>query len=173
MMKAMRIFERLKRDRSGVAAVEFALIALPFFMLIFAIIEIAVMYLVDAALDSALHKSVRQVRVGTAAAGHWDINAFKAALCGNLVLPVNCSDNVMVRATVISDMNSVNRVSGIQDGKLAVTESFDIGVAGDYVLIQVFLPWTTVMQYYSYSSARLSDGSYALTAAELFKNEPF
>ncbi|SCW88904.1 Flp pilus assembly protein TadG [Rhizobium mongolense subsp. loessense] len=169
----MSILRRFTGDQKGAAAVEFAILALPFFLVIFAIIEIAIMCFVAAGLDAALHKTARQVRVGTAATDHWDLNIFKATLCGNLVYYFDCSNSLLVRATVITDMNSVNKISGIADGTLSVSEDFNIGSAGDYVLIQAFLPWIPVVQYYSYSSSKLDDGRYVLGSAELFKNEPF
>ncbi|MEZ2126390.1 MULTISPECIES: TadE/TadG family type IV pilus assembly protein [unclassified Sinorhizobium] len=169
----MSLLRRFAENRQGAAAIEFAILALPFFMVIFAIIEIAIMYFVNSALDEAVHKTARQVRVGTASANGWNLATFKAAVCGDLTYLFSCSDNLLVRATVITDMSSVSKISGISNGTLSVTEDFNIGGAGDYVLIQAFLPWTPALQFFSYSSSRLNDGRYVLSAAELFKNEPF
>jgi Flp pilus assembly protein TadG len=169
----MRKMRRFIGDRKGSAAIEFAILALPFMVLIFAIIELAVMYFIDSGLDAAVHKAVRQVRVGTAKSESWDINAFKAAVCADLSYSFSCSANIKVRASVITDMNSVTRASVISGGTLNVTEVFDIGVSGDYVLIQTFLPWDPVMKLYAFAGGRLSDGRYVLGATELFKNEPF
>jgi Flp pilus assembly protein TadG len=161
------------KNRKGSAAIEFAILALPFLVVIFAIVEIAIMYFVDSGLDAALHKAVRQVRVGTAKTASWDITKFKDVICSDLSYSFSCSSSIKVRATVISDMNSVTRASGISGGVLSVTEDFNLGSSGDYILIQAFLPWDPVIKLYSFSSSRLDDGSYVLGAAELFKNEPF
>jgi Flp pilus assembly protein TadG len=169
----MRTFRQFIKNRQGSTAIEFALLALPFLVLIFAIIELAIMYFVDSGLDAAVHKAVRQVRVGTAKSAAWDINKFKTAVCADLSYSFSCTANLKVRSTVITDMNSVSKVSGIVGGTLTVTESFDIGGSGDYVLIQAFLPWDPVMKLYAFAGGRLSDGRYVLGAAELFKNEPF
>lgn len=169
----MRAFRRYIANREGSAAIEFAILALPFLVLIFAIIELAVMYFVDSGLDAALHKAVRQVRVGAAKTAAWDINKFKTAICTDLSYSFSCKTNLKVRATVITDMNSVSRVSGQKDGTYNVTEDFNIGDSGDYVLVQAFLPWDPVIKLYAISSGRLNDGRYVLGAAELFKNEPF
>lgn len=169
----MLMLRRFLKDRKGAAAIEFALLAIPFFAMTFAIIEGSFMYFVDAGLDGALHRTARKVRVGSASANNWTLNTFKTAVCDELGYSFGCSANLLVRATVITDMSSVSKVSGISGGTLSVTEDFNIGGAGDYVLIQAFLPWTPIAQLYSYSSERLKDGSYVLGAAELFKNEPF
>lgn len=169
----MKMFRQFIGNRKGSAAIEFAILALPFMVLIFAIVELAIMYFVDSALDAAVHKAVRQVRVGSAKAAAWDIAKFKTAVCTELSYSFSCSANLKVRASVITDMNSVTRVSAISGGTLSVTEDFNIGDSGEYVLVQAFLPWDPVMKLYAFSGGRLSDGRYVLGAAELFKNEPF
>jgi Flp pilus assembly protein TadG len=169
----MRLLRAFTKDRKGSAAIEFAILALPFFVVIFAIAEIAVMYFVDSGLDAALHKTVRQVRVGVAKSGSWDSNKFKDVLCSELSYSFGCATKIKVRATVITDMSSVSRISGINGGTLNVTEDFSLGDSGNYVLVQAFLPWDPTFKLYAISSDRLSDGSYVLSAAELIKNEPF
>ena len=169
----MRLLRALTKDKKGSAAIEFAILALPFFVVIFAIAEIAIMYFVDSGLDAALHKTVRQVRVGVAKSGAWDATKFKNVLCSELSYSFGCASKVKVRATVITDMSSISRISGISGGSLNVTEDFSLGDSGSYVLVQAFLPWDPTFKLYAISSGRLSDGSYVLSAAELIKNEPF
>jgi Flp pilus assembly protein TadG len=169
----MRIFSSFIKDRKGSAAIEFAILALPFLVLIFAIVEIAIMFFVDSGLDAALHKTVRQVRVGAAKSGAWDITKFKASVCGELSYSFSCAANLKVRAVVVTNMASVAKVNPIVGGALNVTENFNIGDSGDYVLVQAYLTWDPVLKLYAFSGGRLSDGKYVLGAAELFKNEPF
>lgn len=169
----MRIFRSFIKNRKGSAAIEFAILALPFIVLIFAIIEIAIMFFVDSGLDAALHKAVRQVRVGTAKSSSWNLATFKTAVCSQLSYSFSCSANLKVRAVVITDMASVSKVNPIVNGALTVTEDFNIGGSGDYVLVQAFLTWDPVLKLYTFAGGRLSNGSYVLGASELFKNEPF
>ncbi|MCB1444647.1 MAG: pilus assembly protein [Rhizobiaceae bacterium] len=169
----MRLLRSLARDRKGSAAIEFAILALPFFVVIFAIAEIAVMYFVDSGLDAAVHKAVRQVRVGVAKSGNWDAAKFKQVVCGELSYSFDCTSKLKVRATVITDMASITKASPISSGSLAVTEDFDLGDSKSYVLVQAFLPWNPTFKLYALSTDRLSDGSYVLGSAELIKNEPF
>ena len=169
----MRLLRSLSKDREGSAAIEFAILALPFFVVIFAIAEIAIMFFVDSGLDAALHKAVRQVRVGVAKSGNWDVTKFKQVVCGELSFSFDCSSKLKVRATLVTDMSSITKGSPISGGNLNVTEDFNLGDSGSYVLVQAFLPWNPTFKLYSISSAQLSDGSYVLGSAELIKNEPF
>lgn len=169
----MRIVRQFIGDRKGSAAIEFAILALPFMVLIFAIIEIALMFFIDSGLDAALHKTVRQVRVGIAKNASWDLATFKSTLCGQLSYSFSCSSNLLVRAVVVTDMSSVTKANPIVNGTLTVTQDFNIGNSGDYVLIQAFLPYDPVLKLYTFAGGRLTDGRYVLAAAELFRNEPF
>ena len=169
----MRLLRSLSKDRKGSAAIEFAILALPFFVVIFAIAEIAIMYFVDSGLDAALHKAVRQVRVGVAKSGSWDAVKFKDVVCKELSYSFGCATNLKVRATVITNMAAITKTSPISGGSLNVSEDFNLGDSGSYVLVQAFLPWNPTFKLYALSSAKLSDGSYVLGSAELIKNEPF
>ena len=169
----MKLLRSLSKDKKGSAAIEFAILALPFFVVIFAIAEIAVMYFVDSGLDAALHKAVRSVRVGVAKSGNWDSLKFKDVICKELSYSFDCKAKLKVRATVITNMASINKISPITGGALAVTEDFNLGVSGSYVLIQAYLPWDPTFKLYTISAGKLSDGSYILGSAELIKNEPF
>lgn len=169
----MKLLRSLSKDRKGSAAIEFAILALPFFVVIFAIAEIAVMYFVDSGLDAALNKAVRQVRVGVAKNGNWDAKKFKEVVCDNLSFSFGCSTKLKVRATVITNMASITKIDPITGGSLAVAEDFNLGQSGSYVLIQAYLPWDPTFKLYTISAGKLTDGSYVLGSAELIKNEPF
>jgi Flp pilus assembly protein TadG len=167
----MRIFRRFIKNRKGSTAIEFAILALPFMVLIFAIIEIAIMFLVDSGLDAALHNTVRQMRVGNASG--WNLTTFKSKVCAQLSLSFSCSTNLKVRAIVVSNMSSVNRAVPIVNGQLSVSESFTVGASGDYILVQAYLTWDPVLRLYTFAGGHLNDGRYVLGAAQLFKNEPY
>jgi Flp pilus assembly protein TadG len=57
---------RFGRSQDGSAAVEFALVATPFFALLFAIIETALVFFADQALDTAVQSTARLLRTGQA-----------------------------------------------------------------------------------------------------------
>lgn len=163
----------LLRRRSGSAAIEFAIMILPFTVLIFVIMEISLLYFVDTALDSATHKAARKIRVGYAQENNWTIKDFKQDICSNMLLSFGCSDRLIVKVSVIDDISSVNYAAATANGILSVGDSYDSGKAGDFVLVQAFLPWNPIFKLYSFSTSTLKDGTYILAVAELFKNEPF
>lgn len=173
-MKILTSPRRLLGDREGVAAIEFAILALPLFIMIFGIIEISLMFFVNSALDASVHKISRMIRTGEVASSNITLADFKARICNDMLLSFNCSNDLVVKVNVLSDLSSAASANPIDtSGKLAVTETFAVGKGSDYILVQTFLPWTAVVNFFSLSSAKLSDGRYLLGSSALFRNEPF
>ncbi|MDC9835761.1 TadE/TadG family type IV pilus assembly protein [Rhizobium binxianense] len=165
---------RLIGDHKGAAAIEFAILALPLFIMLFGIIEVSLMFFVNSALDASVHKISRMIRTGEAASSKITLGGFKAKICDDMLLSFDCSSGLVVKVNVLSDMSTAASTDPIDSsGKLAVTETYDIGKGSDYILVQAFLPWTAVVNFFSLSSAKLSDGSYLLGSSALFRNEPF
>ncbi len=174
MRRFLSPLPRVARDKSGAAAIEFAILSLPLFMLVFGILELAAMFFVDTALDAALHKSARLIRTGQAAVKNTSLADFKAAICEDMVYLLSCESNLLVVANVVSNVSTAAAMMPADsDGNVTITESFDIGYGSDYILVQAFLPWSPVVPLYSLSSQKFVDGSYVLGAAVLFRNEPF
>jgi Flp pilus assembly protein TadG len=51
---------RIRRDESGATAIEFGLVALPFFALMFAILETALLFLASQTLETASRTTTRR-----------------------------------------------------------------------------------------------------------------
>lgn len=169
----MQLTGRLIRDREGAAAVQFGLLAIPFLTLIFAILEVAFMFFIDSSLDAALQMTARQVRTGKASTENWSLATFKSKVCEKMTLAFDCENKLLVRTTAMADFSSVSYVSAVKGGKMSVDESFATGESGDYMLIQAFLPFNSVLAFAGVDAHTMDDGSYALAAAALFRNEPF
>jgi len=80
---ALRFAKRFKKNEDGATAIEFAIVALPFFTLLFGIMELAIVFFVNSALVHATSEAGRHVRVGNfQACGGAD--QFKALVCENM-----------------------------------------------------------------------------------------
>ncbi|MFZ2100393.1 MAG: TadE/TadG family type IV pilus assembly protein [Oricola sp.] len=171
----MTLLKRYRDNRKGSTAIEFGLLVLPFAALLFGIIEASLLYFQDDDLQAALNHATRKVRTGQlSSSGGTRMTDFKAAICKQMAIADRCADNILVRVSVISDMSAValeNAIGG--DGAFEVSETFNTGKAGDFILAQAFIPWAATVDIYSFSSVRLSDGRYVIAAADIFRNEPF
>jgi len=60
----MRRIRRYLKNKEGTAAIEFAILAIPFFMLLFAVLELAVVFFINSTLNHAVSEAGRQIRTG-------------------------------------------------------------------------------------------------------------
>ncbi|MBB2689766.1 UNVERIFIED_ORG: Flp pilus assembly protein TadG [Rhizobium esperanzae] len=172
--KKLAPLRRLLGDRQGVAAIEFAILALPLFIMLFGIIEVSLMFFVNSALDASVHKISRMIRTGEVASSKITLAGFKAKICDDMLLSFNCSSDLVVKVNVLSDLSSATSTDPIDNsGNLAITQTFDVGKGSDYILVQTFLPWDPVVNFLTLSSAKLSDGRYLIGSSALLRNEPF
>ncbi len=90
---------RFRRDEDGAAAIEFSLLAIPFFLLIFAIIETCLTFGAEQTLNYAVDKMGRELRTGqiTFATGEpTDLTEqeFRDRLCDELAIFFDCGADV-------------------------------------------------------------------------------
>ena len=81
---------RFLRDRRGTSAVEFALVALPFFALLFAIIEVCIFFFASQLLESAIQDSGRLLFTHQAQDNGWTAQQFKDDICPRVAVMMNC-----------------------------------------------------------------------------------
>lgn len=90
---------RFRRDEDGAAAIEFSLLAIPFFLLIFAIIETCLTFGAEQTLNYAVDKMGRQLRTGqitfaTGEATDMTEEQFREQLCEEISIFFTCGSDV-------------------------------------------------------------------------------
>lgn len=83
-----RIFARFRKSQDGTAAIEFAMLALPFFVLVFATIEVFMAFAGEQLLANAVDTMARQVRTGQIK----DLTEeeFRTKFCAQISLMIKC-----------------------------------------------------------------------------------
>src|SRR5690349_9686251 len=104
---------RFGGDDSGVTLIEFGILALPFFTIVLAIVETALVFLAGQILDSAVNDSSRLIRTGQAQTSTPAFNAaaYREAICAGLYSLFDCDvadDKLRVSVTVISDFGAAS-----------------------------------------------------------------
>lgn len=171
---APRTARRFARDRKGAAAVEFALIAGPFFMLLFGILEIALIFFATAIIEDAVSQAARDIRTGelqTAGQGEAD---FRAAVCQRISTIADCG-RLRVDVRTFENFSSVNMTPPMtEDGELDDQNfTFEPGDAGDVVVVRVFYDWTLLGPGMINGLSNLPGNRRLISAATAFRNEPF
>jgi Flp pilus assembly protein TadG len=97
-LRLLSFGRRYRNSDSGATAVEFALVALPFFGLLGVIIETGSMMFVEYGLQSGVQEAARQARTGQAQGAGMTTAQYKSLICKNAALVSQCGTNVTVYA---------------------------------------------------------------------------
>ena len=166
---------RLWSNNRGATAVEFAMVAIPLITLIFASLQIAIIFFFDQALQTAAQKAARQLMTGSAQTANMTQSQFQAVVCANLPSQFQCP-NVMV------DVESAQSFPTINTAPIALTYSgntvtnvwnYSPGNPGDIVIMRAMYDWPVVGGPLALGLANQPDGGHLLIATAVFKNEPF
>jgi Flp pilus assembly protein TadG len=172
------------RDERGATAIEFGILALPFFTIIFAIIETSMVFFAGQVLDSAVQDASRKVRTGEASA--YTLAQFRTEICNGLFNLFRCSDlKIVVKplttfstygAQVITQPIVPNCTPAVGNNWCwQVTETYQPGATSSIELVQVFYKWPTIINFGGFNLQNQTDqgGSRLLSATRVFQNEPF
>ena len=86
-----RLVRRFGRKDDGATAVEFALVAFPFFALLLVIFESAIVMFTDISLQNGVTAASRLIRTGQLQTQGMSQTAFKKVICDNVASYIDCS----------------------------------------------------------------------------------
>jgi Flp pilus assembly protein TadG len=176
--KGLRRFAaRFAKGRRGAAAVEFALVSIPFFALLFGIIEVGLIYFVATTLEAATNEAAREIRTGQLQSQGTPVTSatFKTLICNQLSwLGSNCTSNLLVQVQTYSSFATITQPSPIVNGQVNQNNmAFSMGGPGDIVLVQAFYQWTVLAPALDNIGTPLNGGKMLLTSTAVFRNEPY
>lgn len=163
-------------DRRGIAAVEFAMIAAPFFFLIFGLLEICVIFIMSSVLEHGINEAARGIRTGQLQElEDFDKETFENIICEEIFDMFECKGHIAIDVKTFENFAGTDNPSPIDaDGKLDTTDfDFDPGEANDIVVVRVFYEWELMTPVLSAPLANLDGNKRLLQATVVFRNEPF
>lgn len=168
-----RLTRRFVRQQEGAAAVEFALVAVPFLALTFAILETAIVFFAGQTLEAASADSARLIMTGQAQTAGFDNSAFKSAVCDRINGLFDCKNGVHVDVKTYSNFGDISNVSPVKDGKLDTASlTYQPGNPGDIVVVSLYYEWPIYVSLLGNELANLG-GNRLLVATSVFRNEPY
>ncbi len=172
--RALCVCRAFGRDAKGLAAVEFALIAAPFFFMMFAVLEVALVFFASTLLENATTEAARDIRTGNFQAGNGGEAQFKQAICDRATVLIDCN-NLTVDVRTYANFGLMNASQPIDDdGELDDSGfGFQPGGEREIVLVRVFYEWPVVTPLLGAGFSNMSGNRRLLTAAAAFRNEPF
>lgn len=168
------LLARVWRDRRGATALEFALVALPFFSLMLAIFETTAVFFASGTLENAVNDAARQIRTGQVQSTNMTSAQFTNLICGKITPLLACDSNLVVDVRSFANFQAINFPPPLDNNKnFQIPPQFTPGQAGDIVLVRVFYTWQVVTPLIGATLANMAGNKRLISTATAFRNEPF
>jgi Flp pilus assembly protein TadG len=169
-----RTLRNFFRKRTAATLVEFAVIAIPFFILIMGIIEVGLIFWAGYELENATAAAARLVRTGQAQTSGYTVDQLRSQLCQNVIILSNCTTKVQLSVQTFSTFAGITSPSSVnQSGGLKTNFTYSPGGPGAIVFLVAFYEWPLTTPLTSATLANLGDGNYLLQSSVAFRNEPY
>lgn len=163
-------------DASGTSALEFALVASPFILLLLAVLEVGVVFFANSSLENAVAQGARLIRTGQMQNQGFDANQFKTEVCKHIYAPISCSGLKLDVQNFSSFSTAGSGLTSPLDaaGNLKPNFNYNPGVGGDVVVVRGFYDWGITARFpKEIGLGNMASGDRFLVATAVFRNEPF
>lgn len=162
------LFRAFRKNDRGATAIEFAFIAPMLIALVIATIEIGVLEVMSANLDSSVMEAARKIRTGEA-----DRPVSSAALA-DLICAGMIDDSAACHTRLSTSVQTAATFAGAQTTADAnPTGQFYVSAAGDIVLIRATYIWPLILPLYAGNFTMAGPTSAMLDTRAAFRNEPY
>lgn len=170
-----RVLAAGRRSDRGAALVEFALVMVPFFFILFGIFEVGFVFWATYELENATSDAARLVRTGQAQSGNLTEDGFKAQICDRVSLLGNCTVKLRVDVQNYDSFSELTPPSALDAGGNLKDDGYTYapGSAKRAVLVTSFYEWPLLNILSGVSLSNMANGNRLLRASVAFRNEPF
>jgi Flp pilus assembly protein TadG len=176
--RGRRLLAALVKDRSGATVIEFAMLAIPFSLLVFAILESCISFAAQQLLINATDDVAREIRTGQLrTADIPDADALKNIICQRIeiIVATGCPglqvdlrkfDSFEDAATVHIKLTADEKIDTAGFG-------YDPGGPTTINMLRAFYAWPVITDFLRGAMSNLDDGKTLLFATATWQNEPF
>lgn len=166
--------KRLARDERGATMIEFGVLALPFFAIVGATLETALVFLATQVLDASVSDASRLVRTGQTHSAEFELADFRLAICDRAFGLFDCSQ-FRINVHTIDEFSDATYGLPVDPdtGDWTLMEAYNHGGSSSIVFVEVYYKWPTILNVFGFDLADQPDGTRLLGASRVFKNEPF
>lgn len=188
-------FRKIRKSESGSTAIEFGILAIPFFMIIFATIETLLAFAGNQLLQNAVDVMSRKLRTGeiTFNMGRpaTDLNEseFRTAFCNEISIMLSCDQLASGDEKLLVDLQTVTNYASIDTAIPVVSNAtfsqldttgfgYNPGGSGSINVLRVYYKWGIFLDLIRpyITNVRPEDGStsyFLMIATTAFKNEGY
>ncbi|WP_214471504.1 TadE/TadG family type IV pilus assembly protein [Mesorhizobium sp. dw_380] len=178
-----RFFRRFVRDRRGSTALEFALLALPFALLVFAILESCISFAGQEVMANITDDVARQLRTGQLRPADVAGSKLTTLICGKLqiIVSTDCPNQLLVDLrqyqtfadAALAGFKIQNGDVVLMQGTSSQTFANSPGPTETRNMLRVFYKWPVMTDLMARSMANLNGGRTLHFASVTWQNEPF
>ncbi|TKT74952.1 TadE/TadG family type IV pilus assembly protein [Aquamicrobium sp. LC103] len=169
--------DRFRRDRKGSVAIEFAALAIPFSLLVFAILESCISFAAQQTMSNVTDDVARQFRTGQLKAADMTETRLRDIICGRLEIMVSqgCPGLEIDLRTYDTFADAARQRIAFTSARDIDTEDFRVepGQSMSKNMLRVFYRWPVMTDFLRKSMSNLKDGKTLLFATVTWQNEPF
>lgn len=174
--RSMIPLRRFRRDEGGSVAIEFTALAIPFALLVFAILEACIAFAGQQLLANATDTVARQLRTGQVKATDVTEASIKKMICDQIDLLVasGCPELVVDLRNYPTFQRAAQERIVISGGDIDTT-GFAVtpGPSMSKNMLRVFYRWPVITDFMRRSMSTLNNGKTLLFATSTWQNEPF
>jgi len=171
---------RFVRDRQASTAIEFTALAIPFALLVFAILESCISFAAQEVLTNATDDIARQLRTGQLRAASITKDSIKGMICARLEIVVakGCPDLIVdlqkydTFAQAAAVRIKFTGSGGSQDIDMSQIK-FTPGPSVSKNMLRVFYKWPVITDFMRKSMSNLAGNKTLHFATATWQNEPF
>lgn len=168
---------RFVRDENGAVAIEFVALALPFSMLVFAILESSVSFAGQQVLINTADNIARQFRTGQIKPADIDETELKNLICADLkvIVASGCPGlEIDLRQFATFEEAAKLRIKYTAGGDIDTTDfKVDPGPSLSKNTLRIFYRWPVMTDLMRKSMSNIGDGYTLQFATVTWQNEPF
>lgn len=173
-----QFFHRFAHACRGAVAVEFAFVAFPFLLLLFGMLELALVLMVSMTLETATGDAARAIRTGefqtSGATGKAD---FQKLVCDHMMwLKTGCAGKltVDVETFALNDFQSMANSSTRNPATFdPTTTCFSPGGPADVVMVRTYYEWTLFTPLLNGALINAGTNKRLINSVVSFRNEPY
>lgn len=168
------LLSRFKRSTSGVTAIEFSLVALPFFFLLYAILDVSLIFFASTTLDNGVAAAARQIRTGKVQSTGITEQQFRTLVCNEISMMLSCDARLGIDVRKYAGFGDTQfKPSLDSNGNMTGDLNFDPGTAGDVVVVRAFYTWPMLTPAIGPIFSNMAGNHRLLESSVAFRNEPF
>lgn len=175
------LLQRFLRNQGGSTAIEFTMLAIPFAVLVFAILETCISFAGQQLMSNVTDDVARQIRTGQLRPADLTEESLKGMICDGLQiivaegcpgLEVDLREFPTFAAAAAVRINLTVDTNGEKD---LDTSDFDVdpGLAMSKNMLRVFYKWPVITDFMSKLVSNIKGGKTLHFATATWQNEPF